>query len=202
MHAAGIGLFLFIPLVLVLFLRTPLGVGPSLALGVGIMLAHRFVARPFMERHLARRCFWCGRTPADVPSPFRSRGRTIDARACGPDHAARLAAFARAVAAGRLALMALIFVPLVAYLANGAALAAGLDAVPLAAAGWGFKIPIASAVVALSLAYPAAARAAREGAVDFPVHNLFLLGVGNTLWVFRVVGIYWLVQGALALAAR
>jgi hypothetical protein len=26
----------------------------------------------------------------------------------------------------------------------------------------------------------------------FPVHNLFLLGIGNTLWVFRLVGAWWL----------
>lgn len=201
MRAAGIGLFLFIPLVLVLFLRTPIGVGPSLAAGVAIMLAHRFVARPFMDRNLSRRCFWCGRASAAVAAPFRSRGRAVDARACGAAHASRLAAFARAVAAARPALAILIFVPLLAYLINGAGLAAGVDAVPIARAAWGFKIPIATAVVALSLGYPLAARSPREGAVDFPVHNLFLLGVGNTLWVFRLVGLFWLAEGVLALVA-
>ena len=36
----------------------------------------------------------------------------------------------------------------------------------------------------------------RDPAIDFPVHNLFLLGIGNTMWVFRLVGIWWLADGA------
>ena len=37
----------------------------------------------------------------------------------------------------------------------------------------------------------------RLPAIDFPVHNLFLLGVRNTLWVFRLVGLWWLVSWIL-----
>ena len=41
-------------------------------------------------------------------------------------------------------------------------------------------------------------KAAREHApveVPFPVHNFFLLGVRNLLWIFRLVGIWWIWQG-------
>ena len=34
-------------------------------------------------------------------------------------------------------------------------------------------------------------------AVPFPVHNFFLLGVRNLLWIFRLVGIWWIVRGLL-----
>jgi hypothetical protein len=36
--------------------------------------------------------------------------------------------------------------------------------------------------------------------VPFPAHNLFLLGVRNLLWIFRLVGAWWIVRGALALS--
>jgi hypothetical protein len=36
----------------------------------------------------------------------------------------------------------------------------------------------------------------------FPLHNLFLLGIRNTLWVFRLVGAWWLVAGVLQVWRR
>ncbi len=33
--------------------------------------------------------------------------------------------------------------------------------------------------------------------VPFPAHNFFLLGIRNLLWVFRLVGIWWIVRGVL-----
>ena len=46
----GILLFLFVPLVLVLYLRQPLGPVVSILIGLGIMFAHRFIAAPWMAR--------------------------------------------------------------------------------------------------------------------------------------------------------
>jgi hypothetical protein len=201
LRITGIALFLFIPLVLVLYLRMPLGAGPSLALGVVLMIGHRFVARPWFSRHLGVRCFWCGKAAGSVAAPFVSKGETIAAVACGEGHAGRIAAFGRVVAKARVPLAALILVPVVLYLLNGFASVAGLPSVSLDAARWGFKIPIAAAVVALSFAWPLGHRMGSEPAIDFPVHNLFLLGIGNTLWVFRIVGIWWLVEGAVAVVA-
>ena len=31
--------------------------------------------------------------------------------------------------------------------------------------------------------------------VPFPAHNFFLLGVRNLLWIFRLVGLWWIWQG-------
>lgn len=192
----GVLLFLFIPLVLVLYLRMPFGLAPSVLGGIAIMVLHRRIARPFMDRHLAARCFWCGsdlRGPG-VGAAFRSGKETIAARACGAAHAADLAAFARAVASSRWVLAALILVPVVAYLGNALLAIAGRAPVPLDTARLLFKMPIAAAVVGLSFAWPAGRSSTRPGAIDFPAHNLSLLGVSWTFWVFRIVGLFWLGQ--------
>jgi hypothetical protein len=195
----GLLLFLFIPLVLVLYLRMPLGLTASVLGGIAIMLAHRLVARPWMERHLAERCFWCGRAGAPVDATFSSKGKAIAARACTEDHRDDLHAFAHVVATAKPLLALLILVPVVLYLLNALAAIAGRTIVPLEAASWGFKIPIALAVVTLSFAWPLGRFLTRVPAIDFPVHNLFLLGVNKTFWVFRIVGLFWLGQGVWAL---
>jgi len=190
--------FLFIPLVLVLYLRMPLGLAGSVFLGMVVMFAHRLFARPFMNRNLGRRCFWCGRDfpGPGVPAPFRSRRETIEARACSGPHADRLIAFARMVAALRLVVFLLIFLPVSMYLANALVTIAGHGFLPLDTARAALKIPIAVAVVTLSFAWPLGSKLAREPAIDFPAHNLSLLGVATTLWVFRIVGLFWLGQAA------
>lgn len=197
--AQGILLFLFIPLVLVLYLRMPLGLTVSVLGGIAIMLAHRFVARPWMDRHLAERCFWCGRAGAPVEAPFWSRGKAIPARACTEDHRDDLHAFAHVVATAKPMLFLFILVPVALYLLNALAAIVSHPIVPLEAAAWGFKIPIALAVVSLSFAWPLGRFLSRVPAIDFPVHNLFLLGVNTTFWVFRIVGLFWLGQGVWAL---
>lgn len=194
----GLLLFLFIPLVLVLYLRMPFGLAPSVLGGIVVMLAHRFVARPWMERHLAERCFWCGRAGALVDATFVSKGKAIAARACSDEHADDLHAFAHVVATGKPLLALLILLPVALYLLNALAAIVGRPFVPLEAAAWGFKIPIALAVVTLSFAWPLGRFLSREPSIDFPVHNLFLLGVNTTFWVFRIVGLFWLGQGIWA----
>lgn len=197
---AGLLLFLFIPLVLVLFLRMPLGPAGSVLAGIAIMLGHRRLARPFMDRHLAVRCFWCGCDggATGVDAPFRSGRETIAARACCEGHASDLHALGRVAAAGKIVLGALIFVPLAAYLANALLSLAGRAPLSLEAARWMFKVPIAGAVFGLSFLWPLGRTMKREPAIDFPVHNLSLLGARWTLWVFRIVGLVWLVQAVVA----
>jgi hypothetical protein len=107
-----------------------------------------------------------------------------------------LIAFARLVASGRLVLFALIILPVLIYLGNALLAIAGYGMLSLDIARATFKIPIAAAVVSLSLAWPLGSRLTRGPAIDFPVHNLSLLGVSSTLWVFRIVGLFWLGQAA------
>ena len=56
----GVLLFLPVPLVLFLFTRAPLGILPSLGIGIALVLTHRLYARPWALARAHRRCLWCG----------------------------------------------------------------------------------------------------------------------------------------------
>jgi hypothetical protein len=192
-------LFLFIPLVLFLFVRHPEPIGASVLAGVVLMLGHRLLARPYMLRALPLKCLWCNRVlaPDDLSGPgetleLRTRGGVLQARCC-PGHrrpAAKLFAF---LETWRLVLRIGIFVPLVLLLAALARAAFGLFA-PVPAATALFQLVVGVTVNLAAFGY--LAMAPRESAaVPFPVHNFFLLGVRNLLWVFRLIGIWWIWKG-------
>jgi hypothetical protein len=196
----GAALFLFIPLVLFLFLRLPLGPGLSLGLGLGIMFGHRFLAAPWMGRHAAERCLWCGRAGnPPVRIAVASGGKMWTVGACGAAHAALCGRFFSFVSSFRAAIGAGIFVPLVVLLGGTLSAALGHPLLPHSAAALLFRTIVAFTVVTTSLLY----RFARdpEGPISspFPLHNLFLLGIRNTLWVFRIVGAWWLAAAAIDL---
>jgi len=90
-----------------------------------------------------------------------------------------------------------IFLPLLLLLAALAAAALGRPG-PLPATTAVFRLAIGLTVVSASLAYPLAAERLPP-AVPFPVHNFFLLGVRPLLWIFRIVGVWWVVAGGRAL---
>ena len=88
LRAIGLLLFLFIPLVLVLFLAQPLGAVVSIVLGIILMLGHRFIAQPFSEKHRLERCLWCGRDVAadqaeQIPV-VRPNGKITEYQTCRP----------------------------------------------------------------------------------------------------------------------
>ena len=192
--ATGVALFLFIPLVLFLFVRHPEPVGASVAAGVALMIGHRFLARPYMERVRPVKCLWCNRVPPREPVTLEllSGGRAIEARCCAA-HRAPAAKYFSFLHAWRWPLRLGIFIPLLFLLIALAASAAGQPApVPLATT-W-FKLVVGVTVNVAAFGY----LAAREHApieVPFPIHNFFLLGVRNLLWIFRLVGIWWIWQG-------
>ena len=197
----GVALFGFIPLVLYLYLRQPLGPGASLVLGLALMFGHRFIAAPWMARHATERCLWCGRS-GNPPMRFevRASGRPWTLAACGSAHRDCAARFLSFVARFRIAIGLGIFVPLLLLLVGTAALAFGL---PLLALEWNrlqFRLVVAATVVGTSVGYRFS-QVQRPLSCPFPLHNLFLLGVRNTLWVFRLVGIWWLVTGLVSLVS-
>jgi hypothetical protein len=193
----GVLLFLFIPLVLFLFVRHPEPIGLSLAAGVALMIGHRFLARPYMARALTVKCLWCNRAlPAQSePLDLETGAGPLTARCC-PGHrepAARFFAFADT---GRLPLRAGIFLPLLLLLGSLAAAALG-RAVPLPTITALFQLVVGLTVnvAALGPFLPKGGTARERPAVPFPVHNFFLLGVRNLLWIFRLVGIWWIIRG-------
>ena len=206
LQLAGLALFLFIPLVLYLFVVHPEPVGASLGAGVALMLGHRLLARPYRERARRAKCLWCNRLlpalPKGIPHEPRSRdewvtvheaGTPVAFRVC-PGHAEpsrRLLAWleraARPLAAG-------IFLPLLALLL----------ALSAAAFGERSRLPAATALFQLLIGVTVQAAAIgprlgapRDGArAVFPLHNFTLLGLRNLLWIFRLVGAWWIVRGA------
>lgn len=197
----GLALFLFIPLVLFLFVRHPQPVGLSLAAGVALMVGHRFLARPYMLRALPAKCLWCnrileaseGRRKGETAAlELQSRGASYHARCCS-EHRDPLARFFSFVETWRWPLRMGIFVPLLFLLLSLAATAAGQPASLETWTAW-FKLVVGLTVNVAALG----ALVGREHApvtVPFPVHNFFLLGVRNLLWIFRLVGLWWIWQG-------
>lgn len=194
-QATGILLFLFIPAVLFLFVRHPEPIGASLIAGVVLMAGHRLVARPYMERVLPAKCAWCNRVPpaeGGETLELRSGERVIQARCC-PGHRPPAERFFAFLDSWRWVLRAGIFLPLLLLLATLAAAAFGLEP-PVEDVTAFFKLAVGITVNLAALGY-LFVRGRSPAAVPFPVHNFFLLGVRNLLWVFRLVGIWWIWQG-------
>jgi hypothetical protein len=201
-QAWGLLLFLFIPAVLYLLVAHPPPLGASLAAGVALMLGHRFVARPYMRRALEAKCLWCNGALPQASAAFRLRsgGEMIEARCC-PEHAAPLRRFFGALDEWRWPLRLGIFVPLLALVGALAAAALGGGDPRLPAATALFKLAVGLTVNLAALGPLVGSRRERpepapEPAVPFPAHNFFLLGVRSLLWIFRLVGLWWIVQGA------
>ncbi|MCU0251591.1 MAG: hypothetical protein MUE61_15400 [Vicinamibacterales bacterium] len=195
----GVALFAFVPLVLWLFLAQPLGPGWSLALGVAIIAGHRAVAAPWAARHAMRRCLWCGRPGQQAGAvPVSSGPRTTPFAVCSGAHERLARQFFGFLRRFRVPIGIGIFAPLMLLLAGTLLRALGAASPPPAVNALQFRVIVAATVVFVSFAYRASAPAEQPRS-PFPVHNLFLLGIRNTLWVFRIVGGWWLLAEALRL---
>ncbi len=202
LQAAGIGLFLFIPVVLVLFVRHPEPIAASLVGGVVLMLGHRFVARPYFDRVRGAKCIWCnrwleGREGGGEPErlEIEAGGAAVGFVAC-PGHAEPARRFFAWVDDRRLLLRLGIGVPLVALLAALAAAVFG-DREWLAGATSWFRLVIGITVNVASLGPFVPPTRTGVPRAAFPLHNFSLLGVRAILWIFRLVGAWWIVTGGL-----
>jgi hypothetical protein len=200
--ATGVVLFLFIPLVLVLFVRHPAPLGVSLGAGVLLMVGHRFLARPYMARVATLKCVWCNRVLAGAPEgkragetsilELRQGDKVVEARCCAV-HRQPATKFFTFLHTWRWPLRLGIFVPLLFLLTSLAAAAARQPAPVDLATAW-FKLVVGITVNLAAFGYFASGADSRL-AVPFPLHNFFLLGVRNLLWIFRLVGLWWIWQG-------
>jgi len=77
-----------------------------------------------------------------------------------------------------------------------AAAAFGREIVPLPAVTAFFQLVIGVSVNLAAWGYLFLRARADPPAVPFSVHNFFLLGVRALLWIFRLVGIWWIWKGA------
>lgn len=190
-HITGIALFLFIPLVLFLFLRFPFGILPSFAVAIVLMFSHRFVAIPFMDRHRSQRCFWCGRTSRARQAIHVRAGTQMVFECCTEGCLSNTRRFLDFCARYKWLFRIGIFLPLLWYIVTMLLNGLGVITFPIAWDRFLFQILIACTVVSISLLYKLG-REAEELSFPFPIHNLFLLGIRNTLLVFRLVGIWWI----------
>jgi len=195
----GIALFLPVPLVLFLFTRAPLGVPASLGIGTLIMLTHRLYARPFAVAGAPRRCLWCGGAAAGGPQlTIRDPLGTVAWSACTENHRARAAGVALWAADHALFLRVGILGALVVFLA-GDLLAARhlLGAVTPQDAVAFFRTAVAVTVLPLGIlgARPRPVPMDGELRAPFPIHIQALLGTHAVVWLFRVIGLAWLGLG-------
>ena len=201
----GFLLFLPVPLVLFLFTRAPLGIGWSLVLGVALMLSHRTYARPFALARASRRCLWCGRGFRGGPNLVVEEPLGTTAwSTCGEPHRERARRFLAWASDHRRALQVAILGALAAFLAAAALLAAGVaGALTYPDAVNGFRLAIALTVLPLGLvALHEPASPDRPLRTPFPVHIQALIGTAAVVWLFRLVGLAWLVLAVRHFAAR
>lgn len=203
-QVVGLLLFLFIPVVLYLFVVHPEPLGWSLGGGVLLMLGHRFLARPYMRRVAGRRCLWTG------GSLSRSESEAVELGTLGEPVAARvrsrherdLRLFFTFVNRRRLPLRVGIFLPLLLLLGTLAAGAFGeASDAALATATNVFRMVVGLTVNFAAWGWLTVREPDTEICVPFPVHNFFLLGVRALLWIFRIVGIWWIWVGGSGLWA-
>lgn len=197
-HLTGIALFLFIPLVLFLFLRYPFEILPSFFAAIAIMVGHRFLAIPFMERYRNERCLWCGRTSRPrEPLVVSGKEFQVCAENC-KTNALRFFDFCRRyktlIAAG-------IFLPLCWYVITMLGNGFSLLSFPPDWDRFLFQFFIAITVASISFLYRTGS-ATESPIFSFPIHNLFLLGIKNTLLVFRYVGIWWITVSLIFLSRK
>jgi hypothetical protein len=199
MRLRALGLLLFLPIPLVLWLLTSqaLGVGWSVAIAVALMVTHRLYARPFALRHAHRRCLWCGGRAAEIEIEANEPGTSTLWRACSPPHTdaqrrvlgwmEQRSTFLRIGVLGTLVLF------LVALLVSGLG---GLGSWRAADTVSFFRIGIALTVLPLGwLATSSCPERAGSARLPFPVHIQALIGTWSVLWLFRLVGLAWLVLG-------
>jgi hypothetical protein len=192
----GIAFFAFVPLVLWLFLAQPPGPGWSLALGLAIIAGHRAAAAPWAARHARERCLWCGRTAHLAGDVTVANGPdTVTFAACGASHERLARQFLGFVRRRRVAIGLGIFVPLAVLLTGTLLRALGFTALPPDANALQFRVIVAATVILVSFLFRSAPPSPSPQSA-FPVHNFFLLGIRNTLWVFRIVGAWWLLAAA------
>ncbi len=194
---------------LFLFTRAPLGMLPSLGIGIVLMLTHRLYARPWALARSRRRCLWCG---ADVsPAAPSAAALSIEDplgptewRACREAHASPVRAVLAWAARRRLFLTLGILGTLGVFLAWAAGsefLAASRLAYDDAVAF--FRLGVALSVLPLGwLATRDDAASVEVPRAPFPLHGPALVGLRTVLWLFRLIGLVWLAQALLHVAGR
>jgi hypothetical protein len=198
-NAIGIALFLFIPVVLFLFVAHPEPVVASLVGGILLMAGHRRLAFPYFRAIRPTTCAWChrelGGARSAAPAVELAAGaETHELLAC-ERHVEPTRRFFELLDRLRWPLRVGIGLPLLLLLVALAAAAAG-QREGLEAATQGFRLAVGITVQIAALG-PMIGVAKPAATAAFPVHNFYLLGIRAILWIFRLVGLWWIVSAGL-----
>ena len=190
----GLVLFLFIPLVLYLFIIHPRPVLLSLGIGVFLMLSHRFPARAYMKRVASVKCLWCDRCfkPHDQRVALLVNGKQRLKIYVHPEHERPVRQFYGWLHRGRFFFQAGIFIPLFLLLVS--LLVAGLNGTDVTNLTTQIFKGIIGWVVNIAAFGYIRMKPDEILKPPFPPHNFHLIGIRNILWIFRIVGIWWLTQ--------
>jgi hypothetical protein len=192
----GVALFLFIPAVLFLFVVHPAPVAGSFALGAALMVGHRFLAGPYFRAIRETNCAWCHRAFGVARPPahaldLAAGGETLALFAC-PAHVEPTRRFFDFLDRARWPLRIGIALPLGLLVAALLAASFGhADDLEPATELFRFAVGLTVQFAALG---PWAGAPAPTATAAFPVHNVYLLGVRAILWIFRLVGLWWIVS--------
>lgn len=196
-NALGWCLFLFIPFVLFLFVQHPRPIALSLIFGVAIMFGHKFLARPYMRQVREKKCLWCNRTLGDLEFHtifLKNMGKeTLETRFC-THHKAFGAKFFNFTYMQRHILRMGIFFPLTALLGAMMFAVFGYEKI-LEPLTFFFKLCVGLSVNWAAFGYLLTRDKGDSAQTVFPLHNFYLIGIRNILWLFRVIGVYWVYQG-------
>jgi hypothetical protein len=179
-------------------LKYPLGILLSFGIAVLIIVSHRFVAIPFMNRFRKLRCLWCARTSRPRVSQIVKCGVPIEFEFCKVGCIDKAKSFFDFCSRYAMLLRAGIFLPLAWYLVTMTLDGLNVWKFPRPWNQFIFQFFIACTVVTISFLYKIG-KQTDSPSFPFPIHNLFLLGIRNTLHVFRLVGIWWIITSLIFL---
>jgi hypothetical protein len=180
-------------------------VGASIGLGVLLMAAHRLYARPFALSRADRRCLWCGGAAGDGPRvPVEEPSGPTTWRACGERHRDSLTRVFGTADRWRWFLRIGILGPLGLFLGGAVPAAFGwLGPITFEDTSAFFRLGVSLTVLPFgAFAAVLGPRTAGTIRVPFPVHVQALVGTAVMLWLFRIVGIVWVVQVVLFTVRR
>lgn len=189
----GIMLFLFIPITLILLLMFPFGILISVSLGILIIIFHRSVARPYLDKYAMEKCIWCNTiiNNKEINIDVLEKGKSIKFVSCSEDCKVKTSEFFIFTNKVSLLIKWGILAMIIIYLASVLLWYFGVTLIGIKESKNLFKGVIAVIVLFVSFFY----RGSKGDKLYFPlpIHNLFLLGIKNTLWVLRIVGGIWLI---------
>ena len=148
-----------------------------------------------MNRFRNSRCLWCGRTSR---TRVKQNVGPIEFEFCQQNCITKAKRFFDFCSRFAPLLRAGIFIPLVWYVITMTLTALNLIHFPDDWNHFIFQFFIAITVVSISFLYWIG-KEIDTPSFPFPIHNLFLLGMQNTLMVFRLVGIWWIIVSLIFL---